>query len=948
MDGKWIWLSDGKTTENERGCFVSAFAAPETVKSCRVRITAVQQYALFLNGACIGQGPARTARGTAYVDTYEAAPSLLPGSNHLAVEVWNQGYSTYQSVHDESGLIFDVTLDDRAVLCSDESVRCHRDAGHISRAPKRNVNLGFTDYFDARLFSQAWTQQPALSAGWPFAAVCRNTERTLKPRPVRALHAADRFAQRVLRVQDTENGCQVITVNTRDAFFANRLDADETNFNGLLGCVLYAPEKITGRISFPNRTWNGLLGTFRIGETVYPVSDRSRDIPVEIPNGESLFLMQLSGKFDDLYAHIEFPKGISFAGMGTDRCFFTIGPTAQRISGLDGRGTLYPDMDFLTEADTRYFGCETLEQLRQRGAQLHWVSEDYIMRNMYLLSLNRLAKVTGAYAVQDKHLGLLWSNDECTVIDPPQSGDCRRIMLDFGDIVIGNLSFTLYAQEGTVIDLYGYENEYRGEIDYTIGLNNGMRYICCSGWQSYRCMARMGFRYLILSVRGAKEPVRIRDLRVRHSVYAASNTGGFACNDEKLNAIWRMSEHTLSVNQQDVFTDSPTYEQAFWIGDAQSSAAVSAYVYGDYELIRHSITLATTAAANTPLYNALTPTDWGTSIPMWTLNWLVSIWEYVRATADDALIGDLYAQLKQVLDYYHSLLTPEGGFLVSAWNLIDWAALDVPDTCVPTAYQGQLAYCFDRFAVFARRLGQHGDAARWQAAGETMRLYLDRVLWDDRRRAFRDAWIPDRGLSRTFSIQTHVLLWLYDAVRDAEKRSRLREYILNRPEDFVDVGSPFTLHYLYEAWADMGERDAILEDIKTRWGEMIRYETTTCWEVFPGFYENSRTRSYCHSWSTAPAALMPKYLLGVVREADGYSKIRIVLPQTELRWCRGRIPTPHGPIEVDWNKDIRKFSLRMPAAIELLGDLPDGFDLQLEKTGRDEPAAEGRETPGFE
>jgi len=936
MLGKWIWLSDGQRTENERGCFVAAVEAPEVVESCRVRITAVHKYALFLNGICIGQGPVRTTRETAYADAYELAPALLPGGNHLAIEVWNQGYSTYQSLHDASGLVFDVHLDGRLVLCSDETVRCHRDLGHRCYAPKRNVNLGFTDYYDARLFSQQWMRQPEISAGWPAAAVCPDVKREIRERPIRAMHGADLFARRVVRVEDARDGCQVITVNTRKSFFGDRLDADETNFNGLLGCVLHAPQSVSGRVAFPNRTWNGLLGTFRIGGTVYPVSDRHRDISVEIPAGDSLFLMQLSGKFDDLYAHIEFPREISLKGFGTDGCCFTIGPTARRISGLDGRGTLYGDMGSLTDEDIRWFDCETLDQLRDSGAELHWVPKEYVMRDEYLLSLSRRAEVTKTYAVEDKHTGLLWDNDQCTVIDVPRDGDCRRITLDFGDIVIGNLSFNLYAQEGTEIDFYGYENEYRGEVDYTIGLNNGMRYICRQGWQSYRCMARLGFRYLVVTVRKAAAPVRIRDLRIRHSVHAAANTGSFACDDEKLNTIWRMSEHTLSVNQEDVFTDSPTYEQAFWIGDAQSSAAVSAYVYGDYAFIRNSIVMAATASANTPLYNALTPTDWGTSIPMWTLNWLVSILEYIETTADETIIDELYLQLRQVLDYYHSLLTPEGGFLVSAWNLIDWAALDVPDYCIPAAYQGQLSYCFDRFSAFARRLGNHEDADRWLAAARTMRGFLDRELWNAERNAFADAWIPGRGLSATFSLQTHVLLWLYGAVVDAGKKEYLRRYILSRPDDFLDAGSPFILSYLYEAQAGLGVCDALLEDIKARWGAMLLYETTTCWEVFPGFYENSRTRSYCHAWSTAPAALMQKILLGVVREFDGYGSIRIAMPDTKLRWCRGCIPTPHGPIEVDWNKDIKAFSLRLPADIALLGGLPEGFDVQIERTGRDE------------
>ena len=61
----------------------------------------------------------------------------------------------------------------------------------------------------------------------------------------------------------------------------------------------------------------------------------------------------------------------------------------------------------------------------------------------------------------------------------------------------------------------------------------------------------------------------------------------------------------------------------------------------------------------------------------------------------------------------------------------------------------------------------------------------------------------------------------------------------------------FLLYYLYGVLAQMGNLERVIRDMEKRWGEMLRYDSTTCWEVFPGFYENARTRSYCHAWSSA-------------------------------------------------------------------------------------------------
>ena len=86
---------------------------------------------------------------------------------------------------------------------------------------------------------------------------------------------------------------------------------------------------------------------------------------------------------------------------------------------------------------------------------------------------------------------------------------------------------------------------------------------------------------------------------------------------------------------------------------------------------------------------------------MWTMNWVVMLAQYIEATGDRSILRELYGPVCERLEYYRSLLTPDGGILTRSWNLVDWAALDISDYCVCTAYQGLLAYCFDCAARFA-------------------------------------------------------------------------------------------------------------------------------------------------------------------------------------------------------------------------------------------------------
>lgn len=936
MQGKWIWMKDAYSSENERICFMTKFTAEESVlRECVLHIAAVSKYAVYVNGSYVGNGPIRSARGESYFDTYGLEGYLKEGENILGIRVWNYGWSTYQSLSEDGRVSFEVVSGERVLVGSDEKVKCCRDLGHLSYVPKRNANLGFTDYYDARNFDSAWAEK--WQEDWKFAELCENQERVLKKRPIRSFREREVYPEQVIALEDVSKNCQVVTVNTRTTFFPDRKDADETTINGYIGCEIVSDSEKKGIISFPNRTWNGMIGTFRIGETVYEVTDAHREIQVIIPAGRSLFLIQLHGKFDDLYCHIEFrfEEKIEIIGMGTDHSFFVVGPTASLVSALDGIHTVYDEIEFYTEEDARYFACGTLQSLEEAGAEIKWIPKRYVMEDAYLLSLNRLAKREKAYGILPKHRGILWKNAETTIIDLPKCGDYRRMIVDFGDIYIGNLEFTLYAAAGTIVDIYGFENMYRREPDFTIGLNNGMRYICRDGWQHFRGMARIGMRYAVISVRENTAPVLIRDFHINYSTFSASNAGSFCCDDEKLNKIWQMCRHTHELCMEDTFTDCPTYEQAFWLGDAQTSAVVNNYVFGEYEFVRHNLILGTTAKNNTPLFNALTPTDWGTSIPLWTMNWMISLGEYIEVTGDYSILNEIYGEVKDCLYYYSKLVSEDGLFVVNAWNLIDWAEIDTPVGYAITAYQGMLAHCFGKGSSFAAYMNCAEDQEFFSRMECRMKKILDEKMWDEEKQMFADAWHPEKGFSSTCSIQTHSLLMLFHAIIDPAKKEIIRGYMTNLPDNFVRAGSPFMLYYYYDATAAEGNVKEVLEDISWRWGEMIRYETTTCWEVFPGFYENSRTRSYCHSWSSSPAALMQKYMLGIKMEEEGFRKVSFTIPEIENTWCRGTVPTPYGVIYVDWNKNEKTCKLEIPKEIQAEIQLTGGYKLDLLRTERE-------------
>jgi hypothetical protein len=109
----------------------------------------------------------------------------------------------------------------------------------------------------------------------------------------------------------------------------------------------------------------------------------------------------------------------------------------------------------------------------------------------------------------------------------------------------------------------------------------------------------------------------------------------------------------------------------------------------------------------------------------------------------------------------------------------------------------------------------------------------------------------EAGLSLVISQQTNTVVFLCGCVPPERLPT-------------VGAGSPFTLHFVLEALARVGEYERLLQVIHRNWGTMIDRDATTCWETLHGYEPNGRwTRSHCHAWSSTPTYCLSTLQLGV-------------------------------------------------------------------------------------
>jgi hypothetical protein len=104
------------------------------------------------------------------------------------------------------------------------------------------------------------------------------------------------------------------------------------------------------------------------------------------------------------------------------------------------------------------------------------------------------------------------------------------------------------------------------------------------------------------------------------------------------------------------------------------------------------------------------------------------------------------------------------------------------------------------------------------------------------------------------------------------------------------------------------------------WRHMLESGATITWEAWDMKYKPNQ--DWNHAWGAAPANLLPRFVLGAQALAPGWAKARIRPHPGKLAFARGKIPTPRGPITVEWeNRSSFRMKLSlpdgMPAAVEL-------------------------------
>ncbi|AFH62964.1 family 78 glycoside hydrolase catalytic domain [Paenibacillus caseinilyticus] len=984
-EASWIWGGTEASPRNVWRCFRRTFTAPgEGWDEALLSITADSRYVCYVNGTRIGRGPVRCWTFEQRYDTYAVGHLLKAGEiNTIAVLVMHYGVATFSYTLGRGGLLAQLDWREQEgpaelpSLGTDDAWTTALHRGYDVRSPRMSCQLGFAERVDARLWDEQWTHKEfdKQATEWPQAVIIgppgTSPWSQIKPRDIPLLTEEAMWPVRVESLKRVQTPQWTTHIDVRNAMVPDSIaHANHAAYVGYLVTVIHAAEAGRAVLGSPNAGSN--FGRVAVNGRIIGKDECTgvwpeRYVSIELKQGQNLLWIDVSG--------IDHGRGLEL-GLDSRTAFQVISPWGERagesaflrvgpfavnefIDHQEDRSPLRHYKGFSLrekeKAMREALDAEAFEQyevykafehaasVEQLSAFTPWLKpvEEGLVSGNSVFGLCVWKPAAESFPVPHGLHNAVIANSEPALVPAFTNGD-TELIVDFGKELSGYLQFELDAPEGTILDWYGFEymrDDYRQD---TFDLDNTLRYVCKKGRQTYTSPVRRGLRYLMITVRGACRPVKLYGIQLLQSSYPVAEIGRFYCSDPLLNDIWDMSKHTTRLCMEDTFVDCPAYEQTFWVGDSRNEALVNYYVFGAAEIVKRCLRLVPGSGAQTPLYMDQVPSGWNSVIPNWTFFWAVACTEYVRYTGDRAFANEIRPFVQSTLNHYLQHLDDEGLFRFRGWNLLDWAPIDQPNDGVVTHQNAILVKTLREASQLSRLAGDAAGGAELQDAADRLKDAINEHLWQEEKQAYIDCIHQDGRRSGTISMQTQTAAY-WCGIAEGERRERLRHYLLQPPAEFVQIGSPFMSFFYYEALADLGAIELMLEDIRTHYGEMVRYEASTCWEMYAGSSVNRAnphmlTRSHCHAWSAAPGYVLGAYILGVRPADDGWTEVLVAPEAAGLQWARGSVPLPRGGrVDVSWEVlgtgADREMSLSVcaPRGVQLDIRLPAGMKGTVEQ-----------------
>ncbi|MGD0580105.1 MAG: alpha-L-rhamnosidase C-terminal domain-containing protein, partial [Bryobacteraceae bacterium] len=263
----------------------------------------------------------------------------------------------------------------------------------------------------------------------------------------------------------------------------------------------------------------------------------------------------------------------------------------------------------------------------------------------------------------------------------------------------------------------------------------------------------------------------------------------------------------------------------------------------------------------------------------------------------------------------------------------DWSATPAsgPDAHGAPAYgQMLLLRAFEIGADFFERWGDAAQAGLYRRKANQLRDSIRARFWDPQRRVFLNG-IDSQGRLDTRVTRYAQTFAILTGVAPRSDWAGLVDGVLANPA-YRPANWSIGQQWEFLAFARAGRMSPVIVRLKSDWGAARRRGWTRFIEdIRPGddelrqlvMYSHPFGNSLCHAWAGAAVILaLTRGLLGVWPTGPGYSTCRVAPQLCGLKYLRGSVPTPRGPIAVEVSAG--RVHLSLPPGTRLEGSAHPG------------------------
>lgn len=507
-----------------------------------------------------------------------------------------------------------------------------------------------------------------------------------------------------------------------------------------------------------------------------------------------------------------------------------------------------------------------------------------------------------------------------------ENADGYYLIADLGRESVGFLKLDITAPEGTVVDICHGEHLDDGRVRSAVGRRNFTdRLICAEGRNRLLYThRRIGGRYLELHITqtgGGK--IGLRYAGIIPLELPLPPASEFVSEDRLLARINQVSEATLKLCMHEHYEDCPWREQGLYAYDSRNQILFGYYIWGNYDFAAASLDLLG-KSFDGERYLALTsPGNHELTIPIFTLVWITELYEHYLYSGSTELAAKWLPQVNRILDKalsepvpgWPGLYHPGEGSRI--WNFCEWnGRLSRLETHPQAPYNIYLYETLNSAVRLNEALGNRERADRLRQKAAELGKAAGSAFYN----AERGICEVCPGLEGQDEGYEHLqAVMLANDLVPAEERGRLLDRLRSGTLRGIDLSA---LYYLIAALRKQGadERRFLADRLREILEPVVLSGATSLWETRHGGNDFDYAGSLCHGWSAAMPYFCRHVLLGVTPVEPGFRKFEVRPCAADLTHASGTVPTPNGPIRVEWRKCTSglKVKVRHPAALECI------------------------------